>query len=128
MMRKFIVILMMLFSFSVAWADSIWFELPSPNENVRIFIDKNHRKIGVYQQVWVKLEYLQNMKRSNIQKGDMQLSLYHVDCEAQTWTISTLHNYTKSGELIASQKINEQFTPIVPNTLNEGIARLICQE
>lgn len=128
-MKKFIGILMMLFSFSVVWAESMpWIELGTSQDKKVIFSPKT-RQVGIYTAVWMKTEYLHNSPIVlSVKKGHSVMTLQHINCNAYTIGSTHLVHYNSRGEILENIPFNTPQRPIIPDSYEDFIANLVCRK
>ncbi len=130
MKRLLFVFLMMMYSTS--WA--AW-ELIFEDDEIAFYADKSTiRRTGNISRIWSMMDY------HEIQKSQIGVSykstknLFSFDCKSEEGVLISGHNYSEpmgSGKNVGSyttQKIDWEYTPIVPGSVTEHLWSIACKK
>jgi hypothetical protein len=89
--------------------------------------------------VWAKMTYVdmkegfkdlkeRGLRKKDVESYDHDLYLYTIDCSEGGFAILAHYSYRKDGTLIDAFDFPDRWTRISPNSVVEGIAKVVCVE
>lgn len=107
-----------------------WITVFTTQSGTTLALDSTRiRQVGGKRQIWVKSDH----SRDPSERARSSMTMYSVDCTANTYRTLARTSYDSYGKVINSQTRSDYgsgigYDPITPETIMEGIARVACAE
>ena len=109
-------------------AHAEWYELITSESGSKFSLDPSRIKtVGERRHVWVKADH----SRDAAVQARSSMTLYSIDCEKTSYRKLSSIRYDSYGKIMSSNSYPDYvsdvgYEPIVPETIMDGISRLIC--